>query len=196
MLDPSILGRSIPVAALCGDQHSALFGQGCFDAGYDEKHIRNRLLSADEHGRSRLPSARTGWLSTIAWRLNGTCHLRAGRQRIRCGGAAIQWLRDEMKLIIERASENGDHRALPARITAACTWCPTFTGLGRAVLGYVQPGHDHRAYAGDGTCACCSRGAGIHRVSIGRSGQRDGFRLRAQAVGTPRGRRREREPAS
>lgn len=33
MLDPSILGRAIPVAALCGDQHSALFGQGCFEPG-------------------------------------------------------------------------------------------------------------------------------------------------------------------
>ena len=44
MLDPSILGRAIPVAALCGDQHSALFGQGCFEPGMMIFSVASRTI--------------------------------------------------------------------------------------------------------------------------------------------------------
>ena len=192
MLDPSILGRSIPVAALCGDQHSALFGQGCFEPGMMKNTYGTGCFLLMNTGDQPAVS-QNGLVSTIAWRLNGTCTY-ALEGSVFVAGAAIQWLRDEMK-IIERASETETiARSLPDN--GGVYMVPTFTGLGAPYWDMYSRGTIIGLDAGDRTCACCPRGAGIHRVSIGRSGQRDGFRLRAQAVGTPRGRRREREPVS
>ena len=112
MLDPSILGRSIPVAALCGDQHSALFGQGCFEPGMMKNTYGTGCFLLMNTGDQPAVS-QNGLVSTIAWRLNGTMHLRAGRKRIRCRrGDSVAAGRDEDHRARFR---NGDHRALPAR---------------------------------------------------------------------------------
>ena len=94
MLDPSILGRSIPVAALCGDQHSALFGQGCFEPGMMKNTYGTGCFLLMNTGDQPAVS-QNGLVSTIAWRLNGTCTY-ALEGSVFVAGAAIQWLRDEM----------------------------------------------------------------------------------------------------
>ena len=126
MLDPSILGRSIPVAALCGDQHSALFGQGCFEPGMMKNTYGTGCFLLMNTGDQPAVS-QNGLVSTIAWRLNGTCTY-ALEGSVFVAGAAIQWLRDEMK-IIERASETETiARSLPDN--GGVYMVPTFTGLG------------------------------------------------------------------
>ena len=126
MLDPSILGRSIPVAALCGDQHSALFGQGCFEPGMMKNTYGTGSCMLMNTGEKPVFS-QNGLVTTVAWGLDGRVNY-ALEGSIFVAGAAIQWLRDEMK-IIERASETETiARSLPDN--GGVYMVPTFTGLG------------------------------------------------------------------
>ena len=94
---PASLAAPIPIAGAAGDQQAALFGQTCFDPGRGQKYIRHRLLHADEH-RARSPcSQQNGLVTTIAWGLDGKVHY-ALEGSIFVAGAAIQWLRDELRL--------------------------------------------------------------------------------------------------
>ncbi|MDO5379090.1 MAG: glycerol kinase GlpK [Clostridia bacterium] len=126
MLDPSILGRAIPVAAIAGDQHSALFGQGCFETGMMKNTYGTGCFLLMNTGD--IPArSRNGLVSTIAWRIGGKCTY-ALEGSVFVGGAAIQWLRDEMK-IIERASET-ETIARSLTDNGGVYMVPTFTGLG------------------------------------------------------------------
>jgi len=126
MLDPEILGRAIPVAALAGDQHAALFGQGCFKPGMMKNTYGTGCFLLMQTGELPVTS-KSGLISTIAWRINGeTTYALEGSVFV--GGAVIQWLRDEMKLI-ERASET-EMIANSVKDTAGVYLVPSFTGLG------------------------------------------------------------------
>ena len=126
MLDPEILGREIPVAAMSGDQHSALFGQGCFEPGMMKNTYGTGCFLLMNTGEEKVTS-KNGLVSTIAWRLNGKCSY-ALEGSVFVAGAAIQWLRDEMKLI-ERASETETiARSIPD--AGGVYLVPTFTGQG------------------------------------------------------------------
>ena len=126
MLAPDILGREIPVAALSGDQHSALFGQGCFDPGMMKNTYGTGCFLLQNTGDTPV-SSRNGLVTTIAWRIGGkTTYALEGSVFV--GGAVVQWLRDEMKLI-ERASETETiARSVPDANGVYIV--PTFTGLG------------------------------------------------------------------
>lgn len=126
MLDPSILGCAIPVAAIAGDQHSALFGQGCFEAGMMKNTYGTGCFLLMNTG-DQIPKSKNGLVTTIAWRLNGKCTY-ALEGSVFIGGAAIQWLRDEMKLI-DRASET-ETIARSLKDNGGVYMVPTFTGLG------------------------------------------------------------------
>ena len=126
MLDPAILGYAIPVAAIVGDQHSALFGQGCFEAGMMKNTYGTGCFLLMNTGDTPAKS-KNGLISTIAWRLNGKCTY-ALEGSVFIGGAAIQWLRDEMKLI-DRASET-ETIARSLKDNGGVYMVPTFTGLG------------------------------------------------------------------
>ena len=126
MLDPAILGRAIPVAALAGDQHSALFGQGCFEAGMMKNTYGTGCFLLMNTG-DKPASSKNGLISTIAWRIGGkTTYALEGSVFV--GGAAIQWLRDEMKMI-SRASET-EEIAQTLKDNGGVYLVPTFTGLG------------------------------------------------------------------
>ena len=126
MLDPAILGRAIPVAALAGDQHSALFGQGCFGPGMMKNTYGTGCFLLRNTGDQCAKSG-NGLVSTIAWRIGGkTTYALEGSVFV--GGAAIQWLRDEMKLIT-RASET-EQIAQSLKDNGGVYLVPTFTGLG------------------------------------------------------------------
>ena len=126
VLDVDILGREIPVAALVGDQHSALFGQCCFDPGMMKNTYGTGCFLLMNTGDKPAVS-KSGLVSTIAWRLNGKCTY-ALEGSVFIGGAAIQWLRDEMKLI-DRASET-ETIARSLKDNGGVYLVPAFTGLG------------------------------------------------------------------
>ena len=126
MLDPEILGRAIPVAALAGDQHSALFGQGCFDPGMMKNTCGTGCFLLMNTG-DELTRSKNGLVSTIAWRIGGKCTY-ALEGSVFVGGAAVQWLRDEMKLV-ERASET-ETIARSVKDSGGVYMVPSFTGLG------------------------------------------------------------------
>ena len=126
MLDPAILGRAIPVAALAGDQHSALFGQGCFEPGMMKNTYGTGCFLLMNTG-DQCAESKSGLVSTIAWRIAGkTTYALEGSVFV--GGAAIQWLRDEMKMIT-RASET-EQIAQSLKDNGGVYLVPTFTGLG------------------------------------------------------------------
>ena len=126
MLDPGILGRPIPVAAMAGDQHAALFGQGCFTPGMVKNTYGTGCFMLMNTGDTPIES-RNGLLTTMAWRLNGK-PTYALEGSVFMGGATVQWLRDEMKLISTAAES--EQIAQSISDTAGVFLVPAFTGLG------------------------------------------------------------------
>ncbi|MBN1777781.1 MAG: glycerol kinase GlpK [Clostridiales bacterium] len=125
-LRAEILGRPIPVAALAGDQHAALFGQACFDKGMVKNTYGTGCFMLMNTGGEAV-DCRSGLLSTMAWRLAGK-PTYALEGSVFVGGAAIQWLRDELGLI-QSASET-ETIAESIRDTGGMYIVPAFTGLG------------------------------------------------------------------
>ena len=126
MLDEDILGVPVPVAAMAGDQHAALFGQACFERGMAKNtYGTGCFMLMNAGGEFKL--SENGLLTTMAWRLNGK-PTYALEGSVFMGGATIQWLRDEMKFV-EKASQS---EALATSITdnEGVYLVPAFTGLG------------------------------------------------------------------
>ena len=125
-LDPAILGRPIPVAAMAGDQHASLFGQACLHPGMVKNTYGTGCFMLMNTGEE-LVSSRSGLLSTMAWRIGGK-PTYALEGSVFMGGATIQWLRDEMKLISTAAESEG--MAKSVKDTGGVYLVPAFTGLG------------------------------------------------------------------
>ena len=125
-LDPAILGRPIPVAAMAGDQHASLFGQACFEKGMVKNTYGTGCFMLMNTGESPVQN-NAGLLTTMAWRLNGK-PTYALEGSVFMGGATIQWLRDEMKMI----SSAAETEALAASVdsTEGVYLVPAHTGLG------------------------------------------------------------------
>ena len=126
MLDPAILGRAIPVTGMAGDQHASLFGHACLKAGDIKNTYGTGCFMLMNTGDKPVRSEH-GLLTTMAWRIGGK-PVYALEGSVFMGGAAIQWLRDEMKLI-ERASES-ESIAESVPSTGGVYLVPAFTGLG------------------------------------------------------------------
>lgn len=126
MLDEGILGTEIPVASLVGDQHAALFGQACIREGMVKNTYGTGCFMLMNIG-DQFRLSKNGLVTTMAWRLNGK-PTYAYEGSVFMGGAAIQWLRDELKLI-EHSSES-EHLARSVHSTEGCYLVPAFTGLG------------------------------------------------------------------
>ena len=115
MADPSFLGGAIPIAGAAGDQAGEAkntYGTGCF-----------LLMNTGE----KPVFSENGLVTTIAWGLNGKVNY-ALEGSIFVAGAAIQWLRDEMRLI--DSSEDSEYMAQKVQDTNGCYVVPAFTGLG------------------------------------------------------------------
>lgn len=126
MLDPEILGRSIPVASIAGDQHCSLFGQCCFEPGMMKNTYGTGCFLLMNTG-SEPAMSKNGLVTTIAWQLNGK-PTYALEGSVFIGGAAVQWLRDEMKLV-DRASETeAIAKSIPDN--GGVYVVPAFAGLG------------------------------------------------------------------
>ncbi len=124
--DPSYLGGPIPIAGAAGDQQAALFGQTCFEAGEAKNTYGTGCFLLMNTGEKPVFS-RNGLVTTIAWGLDGKVNY-ALEGSIFVAGAAIQWLRDELKLI--DSAEDSEYMAKKVKDTNGCYVVPAFTGLG------------------------------------------------------------------
>ena len=124
--DPMHFGGEIKIAGAAGDQQAALFGQTCFAAG-DAKNTYGTggflLMNTGEHP----VESQNGLVTTVAWGLGGKVYY-ALEGSIFVAGAAIQWLRDELKILEE--SRDSEYMARKVPDTNGCYVVPAFTGLG------------------------------------------------------------------
>jgi len=122
----SIFGGKVPIAGVAGDQQAALFGQCCFEPGEAKNTYGTGCFLLMNTGDKAVLSTK-GLLTTIAIGLNGKVQY-ALEGSVFVAGAAIKWLRDEMKMI-ENAAET-EKIALSVPDTNGVYVVPAFTGLG------------------------------------------------------------------
>lgn len=122
----SLFGPEIPVASLCGDQQSALFGQAAFDLG-DCKNTYGTGCFLLMNTGSKPVASRHGLLTTVAWGLDGAVEY-ALEGSVFIGGAVVQWLRDELKLISTAAESESVAAMTPD--SGGVYVVPAFVGLG------------------------------------------------------------------
>ncbi len=120
------LGAEIPVAGVAGDQQAALFGQGCVEPGQAKNTYGTGAFLLLNTGKRR-PASQHGLLTTLACGPRGE-PVYALEGSIFIAGAAIQWLRDGLKLI-EHAAES-EHLAEDVPDTGGVYFVPAFVGLG------------------------------------------------------------------
>ena len=124
--DKDIFGVEIPIAANIGDQQAALFGQMCVRAGMVKNTYGTGCFILMNIGDKPIFS-RSGLLTTVAWKLKDeVCYALEGSVFI--AGAAIQWLRDELRMV-ESAQET-EQMALSVPNSAGVYVVPAFVGLG------------------------------------------------------------------
>ncbi len=124
--DPSFLGGAIPIAGAAGDQQAALFGQTCFTAGEAKNTYGTGCFLLMNTGEKPVFSD-NGLVTTIAWGLDGKVNY-ALEGSIFVAGAAVQWLRDEIRLI--DSAMDSEYMAKKVKDTNGCYVVPAFTGLG------------------------------------------------------------------
>lgn len=122
----SLNGVDIPIAGIAGDQQAALFGQTCFDVGNVKNTYGTGCFMLMNTGDRPVSSAH-GLLSTIAIGYGGKVNY-ALEGSVFVGGAVIQWLRDEMKMITESADSEYYAKKVPDN--GGVYVVPAFTGLG------------------------------------------------------------------
>ena len=119
-------GVPIPIAGDAGDQQAALFGQACFADGMVKNTYGTGCFMLMNTGEQRVPS-KNGLLTTIAWGVDGKITY-ALEGSIFVAGAAIQWLRDELKLI--EHAEQSEAMASAVVDSNGVYVVPAFVGLG------------------------------------------------------------------
>jgi len=124
--DKPILGAEIPILGVAGDQQAATVGQACFEPGMVKSTYGTGCFALLNTGAQAVRS-RNRLLTTIAYQLDGQ-RTYALEGSIFIAGAAVQWLRDGLK-IIKRASDSG---ALAAKADSLqpVYMVPAFVGLG------------------------------------------------------------------
>jgi len=124
--DPGFFGAPIPIAGSAGDQQAALFGQTCFEPGQAKNTYGTGCFLLMNTGEKPVFSD-NGLVTTIAWGLDGKVNY-ALEGSIFVAGAAIQWLRDELRLI--ESAADSEYHASKVSDTNGCYVVPAFTGLG------------------------------------------------------------------
>ncbi|MCD8336214.1 MAG: glycerol kinase GlpK [Lachnospiraceae bacterium] len=126
MTDASYFGGEIPIAGAAGDQQAALFGQACFTRGEVKNTYGTGGFLLMNTGGEPVVS-KSGLVTTIAWSIEGKVTY-ALEGSIFVSGAAIQWLRDEMRLIDSAPDTEWIAERVPD--SNGCYVVPAFTGLG------------------------------------------------------------------
>lgn len=124
--DASLIGGRIPIAGVAGDQQAALFGQCCFSAGEAKNTygtgcflLMNTGEQAVDSGKGLLTTIAIGMEDKVEYALEGSVFV---------AGAAIQWLRDELRLIKEAKDTEGYAKSVPN--SNGVYVVPAFTGMG------------------------------------------------------------------
>ena len=123
----ALFGAAIPIAGMAGDQQAATFGQAAYQAGMAKNTYGTGCFMLMNTGASPQSSA-NNLLSTIAWQIGEEPRQYALEGSVFVAGAALQWLRDEMKLL----KDAGESEAIAAGIegTDGVYLVPAFVGLG------------------------------------------------------------------
>ena len=125
--DPKTFGGAeIPIAGIAGDQQAALFGQACYGEGMAKNTYGTGCFMLMNTGEKIVPS-KNGLLTTIAWGIDGKVNY-ALEGSIFIAGAIIQWLRDELRLIVDAA--DSEYFATKVDDTNGVYIVPAFVGLG------------------------------------------------------------------
>ncbi len=124
--DPALLGAAIPVLGMAGDQQAALIGQACFEVGMVKSTYGTGCFMIQNTGATPVRS-QNRLLTTVAYRLNGKVTY-AVEGSIFVAGAAVQWLRDGIKLIDH--AHDSEALAEQAGVASGVYLVPAFTGLG------------------------------------------------------------------
>ncbi|MGB9679265.1 MAG: glycerol kinase GlpK [Thermoanaerobacteraceae bacterium] len=124
--DKNIFGVELPIAGDAGDQQAALFGQACFEPGMAKNTYGTGCFMLMNTGEKAVPS-NNGLLTTIAWGIDEKVEY-ALEGSIFIAGAAIQWLRDELR-IINNSAESEEY-AIKVEDTNGVYLVPAFVGLG------------------------------------------------------------------
>ena len=123
---PSVIGASVPVAGMAGDQQSALFGQNCFSPGEAKNTYGTGCFLLMNTGED-LCMSKNGLVTTIAWGLDGKVEY-ALEGSIFVGGSAIQWLRDGLRLV--DSAPDSEWVAKKVKDAGGVYMVPAFVGLG------------------------------------------------------------------
>lgn len=123
---PRLLGSAIPLAGCAGDQQAALFGQACFSPGEAKNTYGTGCFLLMNTGEKAVASER-GLLTTIAWGLGGKVEY-ALEGSVFIAGAAVQWLRDELRVIANAAETEGIAESIADN--DGVYFVPAFVGLG------------------------------------------------------------------
>ncbi|KYH34838.1 glycerol kinase [Clostridium tepidiprofundi DSM 19306] len=124
--DKVLFGAEIPIAGIAGDQQAALFGQTCFAPGTAKNTYGTGCFMLMNTGEKPIMSKK-GLLTTIAWGVDGKVEY-ALEGSVFIAGAAIQWLRDELRMI-KNAAESEKY-ATAVEDTNGVYMVPAFVGLG------------------------------------------------------------------
>ena len=124
--DAALFGGEIPIGGAAGDQQCALFGQACFAPGEAKNTYGTGGFLLMNTGDVPVASE-NGLVTTIAWKLGDTVTY-ALEGSVFIAGAAIQWLRDELRILDSAAESQKLAEEVPD--TNGCYVVPAFTGLG------------------------------------------------------------------
>ncbi|MCB2306954.1 glycerol kinase GlpK [Clostridium estertheticum] len=124
--DSSIFGSPIAIAGAAGDQQAALFGQTCYEAGTAKNTYGTGCFLLMNTGEKAVES-NNGLLTTIAYGIDGKVNY-ALEGSVFVAGAAIQWLRDELRMI--KSSPESEEYATAVEDTDGVYMVPAFVGLG------------------------------------------------------------------
>jgi glycerol kinase len=125
VLDPQLFGFSAPIGGVLGDQQAAMFAQGCYEPGLIKNTYGTGLFLMMNTGPE--PRVSNHLLATVAWEIAGRTDY-ALEGSVFVGGAAVQWLRDQWKIV--------DHAAATETLSASLAgndgvyFVPALTGLG------------------------------------------------------------------
>ena len=124
--DKQLFGEVIPITGIAGDQQAALFGQGCFEKGNTKCTYGTGCFLLINTGDDRISST-SGLLTTIACNPQGQPSY-ALEGSVFIGGAVIQWLRDELQLLVH--AKDSEAISLKVENSNGVVIVPAFTGLG------------------------------------------------------------------
>jgi len=124
--DPGLLGGPVPIRAAVGDQQSALFGHGCLTPGSVKNTFGTGGFLLMNTGEAPVLSSHN-LLTTVAWKIGGEVNY-ALEGSVFIAGAAIQWLRDELHLILSSAETEESSRKVED--AGGVYFVPSFVGLG------------------------------------------------------------------